>query len=130
MEKQLEQAIVEQLGYESIDDDDCIQTLKDVCKGGADGGFSGFTYSADCLEFYRKNKPKILQLLADQSDEFCGGSTCAFIKNFNCLKDQDLTMHEIEQTIFCNDYDAEMSNIIIDAVCWCVLETLAFEKDR
>lgn len=130
MEKKLEQAIVEQLGYESIEDADCLQTLKDVCTGGANAGFSGFTYSVECLEFYRKNKTAILKLLAEMSEESEGCGVAMMIMGFNCLKGQDLKASEIEQIIFCNDYDNEMSNVVIDAVCWSVLEALAFEKDN
>lgn len=34
METNLEQAIVEQLGYESINDEECQQILSDVLRGG------------------------------------------------------------------------------------------------
>lgn len=69
METNLEQAIIEQLGYESIDDD-CKQTLADICRGGGNAGFSGFTYSSEMEDFFKENKKAIVEHLKDQASEF------------------------------------------------------------
>lgn len=129
MEKQLEQAIVEQLGYESIDSDEVKETLADVCRGGGNAGWGGFTYSAEMEEFFKANKSAILEHLKGQVSDFGSDSLIGMIKGFNCLKDSGVTEDEIGAILYSSNYDGEMSSMIIDALCWAVLEDLAFQYD-
>lgn len=129
MDKQLEQAIIEQLGYESIDDEELKQTLADVCRGGGNARWGGFTYSAEMLEFFTANKRAIVSHLKDQASDFGYDSSIAMIKSFNCLKDSGVTEDEIGAILYGSKYDGEMASSIIDALCWAVLEDLAFQYD-
>ena len=126
MDTKLQNALIDQLGYDSLEE--AKDTLKDICRGGANAGFSGFTYSAEMLEFYKKNKHSITRFLAELADDM-GQEMNDMIRGFNCLKDTPVSDYELGQILFCNDYDHEMSCVIIDAVCWCAVETLAFENE-
>ena len=55
MEK-LTTAVIEQLGGR---DENTDQTMRDIMNHGADGGFSGFIYYSDTVEFYNQNKDLI-----------------------------------------------------------------------
>lgn len=122
----LELNVKEQLGCK--DESDFMNTLKDVARGGANSGFSGFCYSSEMLDFYKANREDIVQLLKDSAFDF-GTTVIQLIQGFNCLKDNDTTEDDIASVVFGKDYEHEMSHIIIDAVCWFVLETLAFNYE-
>lgn len=128
MEKQLKQAIIEQLGYEDLNEE-CKQTLADVCRGGGNSGWSGFTYSNELLEFYNTNKKLILDYHKELASEL-GEGFLEMIKGFNCLKDSGLEVDEIAEIIYSNKHDHECATMLIDALCWSVLEGLAFELDN
>lgn len=127
MEKQLEQAIIEQLGYEELDDD-CKDTLSDVCRGGANAGFGGFIYSSALLEFFCENKSLIIDNQKELASDM-GVGLLEMIQGFNCLKGSGLSVDEIGEIVFGNNYDHEMATCVIDALCWSVLENLAFSLD-
>lgn len=127
MEEKLIEAIIEQLGHSSLDDE-AKETLKDVTRGGANAGFAGFTYSADCLEFYKKNKSRIIAHLENEAKDL-GQELFEMIRGFNCMKGHEIRDAELAEILYQNNYEHEMSDIIIDAVCWCVLENLAFQYD-
>ena len=57
------------------------QEMVDAANHGADGGFSGFIYYGECVEFYRKNMVLIdIYLSALASD--CGyDNVCAMLAN-------------------------------------------------
>lgn len=129
MENNLEQAIIEQLGFESINDEECKQTLADVCRGGGNAGWSGFTYCSEMLDFFKENKPAIIKHLHSQASDLDCDSLIGMVKGFNCLKDSGITEDEIGAILYGSNYDGEMSSSIIDALCWAVLEDLAFQYD-
>lgn len=129
MDIQLKEAIIEQLGYDTIDNEELIQTLKDVCRGGGNAGWGGFTYCSEMLEFFQANKSLIVSHLKEQASALGYDSLIAMIKSFNCLKDSEVTEDEIGVIVYGNDYEGEMSSSIIDALCWAVLEDLAFQYD-
>ena len=43
--------------------------LRDVCRGGADAGFPGFTYNTDAIRFYNRHEEEIYDLLRENADE-------------------------------------------------------------
>lgn len=129
MENTLKQAIVEQLGYESIENEEVKQILSDICRGGGNAGWGGFCYHSELLEFYKNNRNEILDHLKNFASELDQG-LLEMIKGFNCLKDYELTLDEIGEVIYGKNYDHECASLIIDALCWAVLEDLAFSEDR
>jgi hypothetical protein len=105
---------------------DLIETLRDVCKGGANAGFAGFTYSADMLAFFRKNKEEIVDLVKEECGQYGDTGILEFIQQFNCLKDAHIDIDEIGAVVFGDSEDSQ----VVDALCWFALESLAFNVDR
>lgn len=121
----LEQNIMNQLGCDSIED--LEQTLSDVTRGGANAGFSGFTYSSELADFFSDNKSLIMAELKDLASDL-GIGLLEMIAGFNCLKDSELSADEIAEILYSNS-DHQCKDMVIDAVCWAVLENMAFRYD-
>lgn len=132
MKHELKNAIAEQLGYESFDEnnEDLMSTLKDVCTGGANCGISGFIYHAEILDWYKENKTLILEAAKEFSEELGEIGFLESIPQYNCLKDYKISIDTVGEVLFGNNYNHEDASLIIDAVCWGILEQLAFEYDR
>ncbi len=128
MENKLQQAIVEQLGYESIEDEEVKQILEDVCRGGGNAGWGGFTYSSEILDFYKSNRDLILSELKEIASDL-GQGFLEMILGFNCLKGYDLTLDDLGEIIYGKNYDHDCASLVIDALSWAVLENLAFQFD-
>ncbi len=59
------------------------QELCDVCRGGADGGFPGFTYNVDAIRFYKRHEGEIYELLREMADEMGCKSVDELTSTFN-----------------------------------------------
>jgi hypothetical protein len=99
-----------------------METLKniaaDVCNHGADAGFNGFIYYSDTANFYQKNKPVILELLAEMAADM-GESSIALVKSFNCVQ---ATEGEIGATLYASK--AHHSTNVSNALAWFALEEI------
>jgi len=118
MNENLKQAVLEQLGFSEIDQD-CKDTLSDICNYGIDGGFTGFIYYDDTCIFYDRNKKEILELLKFYASEF-DITICEFIAGFNCL---NLETQEVE--LFFINNDTENETQIKNALAWFACEEVA-----
>lgn len=123
----LEGKIQEQLGCDTKEE--FKQTLKDVCRAGANAGFSGFTYSSECLEFYKENRTEILEDLKELAESIGEGGLLHMVLGFNCLKDYNLNEDILGEIIYGKNYEHEDASLVIDALCWAVLENVAFRYD-
>lgn len=124
---QLEKNIMEQLGCEDMAS--FIETLKDVCRGGANAGFSGFTYSSELSDFYDANRAEILSELKELASDISEGGLLQMVLGFNCLKGIGLTEDDLGEIIYGKNKDHEMYSVVIDALCWSALENTAFRYD-
>ena len=113
----LADAITDQLGVE--DGEELIQTLQDVCNGGANAGFGGFVYSKDMEEFFDDNKDELIKLVTEAADEF-GQGVLEFVQGFNCIG-SDWSVEEIGKVLFGDSKDSQ----ILDGLCWFALEDFA-----
>lgn len=59
-----------------------ISALVDVRDHGADSGFSGFIYTAECVRFYNRHEDAIWQLLRSNADDMGYDSATALIATF------------------------------------------------
>lgn len=64
-----------------------LNQYENVLASGADGGFNGFIYNDELVNFYENNKCEILQLLFAQSEEL-GQSVEETLKSFKSLADE------------------------------------------
>ena len=120
----LTNAICEQLGCDTAEE--LIDTLKDVSRGGANAGFSGFIYCSEMLEFFQANKSELIELLEEESNSLGESGVLELVKSFRCLEGSDITLEDIGKVLYGDSTDST----IVDAVCWFALETLAWNTDR
>lgn len=115
IESKLIDAVVEQIGDTDY--------LLDVANHGAQGGYSGFTYYSDTIEFWNKNRINIRKLASIQADEM-GLGMLEMIAGFNCLKQLDLSLDEVAAVIY-TDKETENRTAILNAMAWYALEEVA-----
>ena len=112
----LVRAVVKQSGGWSEFD----QTARDVCTGGADGGFHGFIYYTDTVKFAKAHKAELIQLAKDMADDMGEKSAYALIAGFNCLKmEPDAVAEAIH-----NPRSEDATNVY-NALSWFALEEVA-----
>jgi len=119
--KKLISAVFRQLGSHG---EELEQTLKDVGRGGADAGWSGFSYYSDTVAFFKKNRKEILELAKNQADDF-GMSVVEMVKGFRCMKDIDATEHEISDVLYGGRLGGELGDQIANGLAWYALEEVA-----
>lgn len=88
--KRLINAVVYRLGRDNI---------QNVNEHGIDGGYHGFTYTADTVRFWELHKAQIVGLLNDMADDF-GKSKIKLIQGFHCLKDDGFSEDEIGAVLY------------------------------
>lgn len=122
----LDQAVIEQLGYDELTEE-CLSTLQDVARHGADGGYGQFIYYADTCEFYDNNRAAILQLVEDMASDL-GEEPLTMIAGFNCLKDLELTSTMVAKVIYGRAPSKTMGDDatqVKNALAWFALEETA-----
>lgn len=62
------------------------------------GGFSGFTYYNDTVEFTKRNKAEILALCKSQAEDIGEDGIITFISSFNCLQNE--SQEEVADGLF------------------------------
>lgn len=84
----------------------------DVANHGISGGFSGFTYYVDTVEFFEKNRELIFESARRDMEDFGIKTLLEFVKGFNCLKGH--SEEEIAQTI----YGGEIHDQVANGLAW------------
>ena len=128
----LQVAVIRQLGYEANDistnallkkynDEDLFTELSDIANHGASGGFSGFTYYTETIQFFDDNAALILDFAQEQAEEMGDDISLIMFENFNCMN--GLKAHEIADGIFKkgSDFEATVKNCL----AWYALEETA-----
>lgn len=101
------------------------ESALDVCRGGIDGGFHGFIYTAETVAFAKRNRNAIAELAKSQAEDF-GQSTIAIVAGFNCLKDRKPSEDEIGRCL----YGAGSDDQILNALAWYAGEEVCREYER
>lgn len=118
----LQKNVIEQLSGSSRLTQETRETLEDVTRGGASGGFSGFIYYNETVAFFKKNRHEIIAMVEEMSEEF-GQDPVQFVASFNCLDDDRETRAEIARALYGNlkkdDY------LVANALAWFALEETA-----
>ena len=117
----LEQAVIEQLGY-VVYDQEVREILTDVNNHGASSGVGGFIYYHETIDFFDKNRDVIMALAKDMADDVGYTSTNEMISKFHCLND-NYTLDEIVEALHGIDNDA--STQVKNAMAWFALEEIA-----
>ena len=59
------------------------EQIIDAGNHGADGGFPGFTYNKDCVEFYEDNKELVNNLARDMAEQLGNKNMYEMVSQFN-----------------------------------------------
>ena len=100
------------------------EELEDVARNSADAGWSGFTYTADTVAFYKAHKGDILALAGHMADDMCE-DMLAMIAGFGCLRNDKLSATEIGEALFSGR--GESADTVRNAMAWFALEEVARE---
>ena len=119
MNKQLIEAVKEQIGQ---DDEAGYDPLQDVYNHGISGGFGGFTYYKDTSEFFTKNRQTIIELVKEEAEQF-DMDVISFVAGFNCLEDDSETRDEIGRAIY--GQPEEDDTQVVNALAWFAAEEVA-----
>ena len=113
-------AVVRQMGgWESF-----TQSALDICRGGIDGGFSGFIYNADTEPFARRNRGDIGAMASAQASEL-GCGVIEMIRGFGCFRNGTKpTDEEIGSALYAGR-DVEGGLPVLNALAWYAGEEVA-----
>jgi hypothetical protein len=117
----LQRAVKRQLGSDTMQE--FLETLQDVANHGAGGGFSGFTYYGETVDFARRNRALIWEQLREDSDNF-GQSVADMVCGFNCFK--GIQTNEILQGLYGR---GDSVKTVYNGLAWYALEIVAFQLD-
>lgn len=103
------------------------EDLRQVTEHGADSGWSGFTYTQDCVNFYKAHKADILLMASDMASDL-GEDMLAMISRFGCLSNKgvpDYNQTEIAEALYSGR--GESADTVRNAMAWFALEEVARE---
>jgi hypothetical protein len=118
----LQRAVKRQLGSDNVQE--FLETLQEVARHGADGGFSGFIYYVDTVKFTKRNRAEILEQLKEDA-ESCGVSVADMVCGFNCFKGKELD--EILSALYGGRGNSVTT--VYNGLAWYALESVAFQLD-
>jgi hypothetical protein len=118
----LQRAVKRELGSDTMQE--FLETLQDVANHGAYGGFSGFTYYGETVDFARRNRAEIMQQLKEDAECF-GTSVSDMVCGFNCFKGYS------EDEILVALYSGTGDNVttVYNGLAWYALESVASQLD-
>ena len=101
------------------------ESLPDVMNHGANTGWSGFTYTADCVSFFKRHKGSILQMVNNMASDL-GEAPATMVAGFQCLKikvDDSEGMREVYRALDGRVQGDETQ--VANVLAWFTLEEVA-----
>jgi hypothetical protein len=101
------------------------ESLPDVMNHGANTGWAGFTYTADCVAFFKRHKIAILAMVNSMASDM-GEVPATMVAGFNCLKikaDDAEGMREVYRALDGRVQGDE--TVVANALAWFALEEVA-----
>ena len=127
----LTNAVIEQLGYEELEDEALRSTLEDITNNGADGGFGGFIYYSETNKFARENMNLIMDQVKELADDL-GETPLEMISSFRSLKDDKIDPLEIASIIYERTSPESQADgtetVVLNALAWFALEEVARDQ--
>jgi hypothetical protein len=99
-----------------------MATLNDIQSHGMDGGFGGFIYYSDTVEFAEQNMSDILEIARDMAESLEVDGAYSLISGFACLGD-GYTADSVADAI--NKTDHEDRTQVLNAMAWFAAEEFA-----
>jgi len=109
-------AVLDQLGI----DDDEGGTLEDIANHGISGGFTGFIYYSETMQFYIDNQELIRDQLKEEAESYGSDSAISLVMSFNCIN-EETTEDEVGETLYSLNHDTQVANCL----AWYAAETVA-----
>ncbi len=98
-------------------------SLHDIARHGAGGGYPGITYVWDCEKFVKNNRQYIRELIQqDIQDGILVRSDYYLFRN----KLTDIAIIEIDSFIFLNKWNKNIAFDAISWICWYSIESFVF----
>ena len=127
----LTSAVIKQLGYEELENEELRSTLEDIKNHGADGGFGGFIYYSETNQFARENMHLILDQVKELADAL-GETPLEMISSFQCLKNEKIDSLEIASIIYNRTSPESQADgtetVVLNALAWFALEEVARDQ--
>lgn len=114
----LTRAVIRQLGGR--------ESLRDVARHGADGGYPGFTYYADTVAFAKRHKAAIIERLTRDAADLGERSVAALVTSFRCV---NATEDEVARVLYGAGGDDGVRTQVLNALAWYALEEVANEAE-
>lgn len=124
----LQCAVLDQLGIDYQHDEEehlqltseGLQTLRDISNHGIDGGYHGFIYYADTVEFAEDNFYEIKKSLENL---YYGEDILQGLTSWGCLKNYNLSTWEIAEALY--NPESEWREQVYNALAWYAAEETA-----
>lgn len=71
----------------------------DIANHGIDGGFSGWVYYSDTIEFWEKNRDLILEMAEEHASAF-GTSMLEMIQEFGVFRNDPISLDDLAKAIY------------------------------
>ena len=127
----LTSAVIKQLGYEELENEELRSTLEDITNHGAGGGFGGFIYYSETNQFARENMHLILDQVKELADAL-GETPLEMISSFQCLKNEKIDSLEIASIIYNRTSPESQADgtetVVLNALAWFALEEVARDQ--
>ena len=124
----LQQAVIDQLGYEELDKEAASQ-LKNILNYGIDGGYTGFIYYNETCKFFDDHKSLIMEQLLEDRWSIGYSSLTEMLSSFKCF--DGLDTYNIEKFLIdTEDEDNEDQTTLKNGLAWYAAETVAFQLEE
>lgn len=101
---------------------DAVQSAIEAGEHGADAGWPGFTYSADCVQFAKRHRNAIATMASDMASEIGDAGAMELVKGFRCLKDdKDIEEDTIGRCLY-GIATGDDADTVYNALAWFALE--------
>jgi hypothetical protein len=100
--------------------------LEDIMNHGADCGYPGITYTADCMDIAWRNKATIRTLIERDADD-CDLDVGKMLQSWKCIG-SDFTIHEIVRSLYQNHrprWESDVDRVVWNGLAWYAAETVA-----
>ena len=98
-----------------------VDQVNDVYNHGITGGFSGFIYYVDTVDFYKRNRKDIISFAISEAAEF-GVDVLEMLSGFGCMKDLDVSSGEILEALIFGK--GECADQIFNCLSWYIAESV------
>jgi hypothetical protein len=102
-----------------------VNMAHDLERGGIDGGFHGFIYTAETVAFTQRNR-QLIQDLAKSQAEVYGWGIIDMIKNFGCFRNDKPTEHDVATALY-GGRKTDGTDNVMNALAWYAGEEIARE---